>query len=208
MLFTNAYSCYKGISVTKPTELRVDSPQFNCVATIRGEDLQLYYDTDILPLAVSQENVCSNVMQSPIKSCVNKIKPFCTSPTKCTPEKKRTERSRCIQDTVNHSSVVPMIVELSNEQQAVVNACLKGHNVFFSGGAGTGKSFVLRHIVEGLTALHTAARVFVTATTGLSACLLGGTTIHQFVGFHNVDEDLEYQIQQVSYLTIILYILP
>ena len=44
--------------------------------------------------------------------------------------------------------------------------------------AGTGKSFVLNKIVKMLP----RATTFVTATTGLAACHIGGTTINSFAG--------------------------
>lgn len=63
-----------------------------------------------------------------------------------------------------------------------MSACLRGDNVFFTGGAGTGKSTLLIEIVEKLIAQHGKHTVFVTATTGLAACAVGGTTVHQFAG--------------------------
>jgi hypothetical protein len=40
----------------------------------------------------------------------------------------------------------------------------------------------LVEIVEKLIAQHGKNTVFVTATTGLAACAVGGTTVHQFAG--------------------------
>ncbi len=47
-----------------------------------------------------------------------------------------------------------------------------------AGCAGTGKSLLLRHILRCLPRGST----FVTGTTGLAACHLGGTTINSFAG--------------------------
>ena len=38
-------------------------------------------------------------------------------------------------------------VTLSSEQKRVLQAVLQGHNIFFTGSAGTGKSFLLRRII-------------------------------------------------------------
>jgi ATP-dependent DNA helicase PIF1 len=62
--------------------------------------------------------------------------------------------------------------------------------VFFTGSAGTGKSFLLRKIIstfppEGLV---------VTASTGVAACLVGGVTLHSFTGIgsgHSLKKSLE-----------------
>ncbi|KAK6737350.1 hypothetical protein RB195_019821 [Necator americanus] len=68
---------------------------------------------------------------------------------------------------------------LSDEQRAVVRSVLQSReNVFFTGSAGTGKSVVLRRIIEMLP----AATTFVTAATGVAACQLGGVTLHGFAG--------------------------
>jgi ATP-dependent DNA helicase PIF1 len=78
---------------------------------------------------------------------------------------------------------------LSTEQQAVFDAVLSGKNVFFTGNAGTGKSFVLRKIVEGLKAQFGSKAVNVTAPTGTAACNIGGMTIHSFAGIGIGRED-------------------
>ena len=83
---------------------------------------------------------------------------------------------------INPSTPGGTAVLLSAEQESVVELCEKGENVFFSGGAGTGKSVLLSHIVQRLSRKYQADQVFVTATTGLAACNIGGTTVHQFAG--------------------------
>ncbi|XP_062996335.1 ATP-dependent DNA helicase PIF1 isoform X1 [Elgaria multicarinata webbii] len=67
---------------------------------------------------------------------------------------------------------------LSQEQSMVLSAVLSGKNVFFTGSAGTGKSFLLKKIVASLPPNSTYA----TASTGVAACQIGGTTLHAFAG--------------------------
>eukprot|EP00960_Hanusia_phi_P078281 768801-Hanusia_phi.AAC.3 len=50
-----------------------------------------------------------------------------------------------------------------------------------TGSAGTGKSFVLRHVIQALKKRH-GGGVHITASTGAAAVLIGGTTIHAFAG--------------------------
>ncbi|WAQ91362.1 hypothetical protein PtA15_14A245 [Puccinia triticina] len=75
-------------------------------------------------------------------------------------------------------------VSLSPEQQNVLDLVLKGESIFFTGSAGTGKSVLLRHIISALKRSYASRpdAVAITASTGMAACAIGGTTIHSFAG--------------------------
>lgn len=71
---------------------------------------------------------------------------------------------------------------LSEEQMKVVRAIVQdGENVFFTGSAGTGKSVVLRYVVKQLRSLY-GPNVGITASTGMAAINISGSTIHKFLG--------------------------
>lgn len=76
---------------------------------------------------------------------------------------------------------------LDIEQKDVMDACLSGRNVFFTGSAGTGKSYLLKRIIGALPPDVTVA----TASTGVAACHIGGITLHQFAGIGGGDATLE-----------------
>jgi sigma54-dependent transcription regulator len=79
---------------------------------------------------------------------------------------------------------------LSSEQQQVFDAvCTKSSNIFFTGRAGTGKSFLLRAIIQNLRARHGLDKVAVTASTGLAAYNIGGVTLHSFAGLGLANSD-------------------
>lgn len=67
---------------------------------------------------------------------------------------------------------------LTAEQLEVIKAVRSARNVFFTGSAGTGKTFLLRKLLGILPPEGT----FVTASTGAAACHIGGTTLHAFAG--------------------------
>ncbi|NXN65869.1 PIF1 helicase, partial [Himantopus himantopus] len=82
-------------------------------------------------------------------------------------------------------------VRLSAEQEAVLGAVRSGKSIFFTGCAGTGKSFLLKKIVGSLPPKSTYA----TASTGVAACHIGGTTLHAFAGIGSGKAPLEQCIQ-------------
>ncbi|AIN95793.1 DNA repair and recombination helicase protein PIF7, putative [Leishmania panamensis] len=68
---------------------------------------------------------------------------------------------------------------LSSEQRYAFHVTVKEHHsAFITGGAGTGKSHLLRTIIRALPASST----FITATTGIASLNLSGSTLHSFAG--------------------------
>lgn len=70
-------------------------------------------------------------------------------------------------------------------QEAAIEAAKRGESFFLTGSAGTGKSYVLRRVIEQLGGQGKS--VAVTASTGCAAVALKGCTIHSFasVGIGN-----------------------
>lgn len=84
---------------------------------------------------------------------------------------------------------------LSAEQMKIFDLVVRqGKSIFFTGSAGTGKSLLLKNIIRALPASST----FVTGTTALAGCLLGGTTIHSYAGVGKGDGTLESMIRSAS----------
>ncbi|KAL3131052.1 hypothetical protein ABBQ38_15563 [Trebouxia sp. C0009 RCD-2024] len=74
---------------------------------------------------------------------------------------------------------------LSPQQQEVEDLVKEGKNVFFTGNAGTGKSFLLNRIIEFFRQDYGPdfnASVAVTAATGIAATHISGTTLHSQTG--------------------------
>src|SRR6188768_317672 len=65
-------------------------------------------------------------------------------------------------------------------QGLALEIMLAGESVLLTGPAGAGKTFVLNQFIK--IAKYEGKHVSVTATTGLAATHLGGTTIHSWAG--------------------------
>ncbi len=71
---------------------------------------------------------------------------------------------------------------LNPDQQAAFEAVKRGDNIFLTGPAGAGKTFLIRHIVE--WAQSEKRKISVAALTGCAALLLGfrAKTLHSWAG--------------------------
>ncbi len=70
-------------------------------------------------------------------------------------------------------------------QGLALEILLAGESAMLTGPAGTGKTFVLNQFIK--LAKYEGKHVSVTATTGLAATHLGGTTIHAWAGIGVLD---------------------
>jgi len=71
-----------------------------------------------------------------------------------------------------------MYLELSPDQRKAIDAIEKGRNVFVTGPAGTGKSYLLQFLKKEY--MH--RRFHLTASTGIAAVNIGGSTLHSWAG--------------------------
>jgi hypothetical protein len=69
----------------------------------------------------------------------------------------------------------PNQVNLTLQQSQAMDAMLAGKNVFLTGDAGTGKSFIINEFRK-----RTNRNTVILAPTGAAALLVGGSTVHQF----------------------------
>ena len=73
-------------------------------------------------------------------------------------------------------------VTLSMSQKKVLDTIMARKSVFFTGAAGTGKSYILKVLREVLEGLGLSDKVSFTAPTGVAACNIRGLTIHAWAG--------------------------
>jgi len=67
-------------------------------------------------------------------------------------------------------------MDLSNKQADFLNAALSGENIFLTGKAGTGKTFIVKRAIDEMKAK--GKKVAAIAPTGVAANNVGGQTIH------------------------------
>jgi ATP-dependent exoDNAse (exonuclease V) alpha subunit len=85
-------------------------------------------------------------------------------------------------------------VELSPEQANALDLLRSGENVFLTGGAGSGKSFLIRQFMRELD-----PKVMpILASTGAAAVLLGGRTFHSFFGLGIMEGGPDSTYQRAS----------
>ena len=90
-----------------------------------------------------------------------------------------------------------MSEQLNPEQQQVFEKYLKGENVFVTGPGGTGKSFLIKTIVE--SAEKSEKNIQVCALTGCASILLDckAITMHRFAGIGLANKSIETVIEDV-----------
>lgn len=77
---------------------------------------------------------------------------------------------------------------LCEDQREGLKFFFAGHNVFFTGSAGSGKSLLLKHLKY-----HLRGRSFAfTASTGSASSLIGGQTVNSWAKIGLADKGIEY----------------
>ncbi len=82
---------------------------------------------------------------------------------------------------------------LSSEQIVALEMCQSGENIFLTGGAGSGKSYVIREFMKD----KNDKELPILASTGAAAVLLGGRTFHSFFGLGIMEGGASNTFQRV-----------
>ncbi|KAL5512888.1 PIF1 [Sanghuangporus vaninii] len=116
-----------------------------------------------------------------------------TTPSMTVMNERRQDRSE------RKAAEKPAKIFLSKEQMRILELVDKGHSVFYTGSAGTGKSVLLREIIKTLRKKYVTVpdAVAITASTGIAACNIGGVTIHSFAGIGLGIESAEELVKKI-----------
>jgi ATP-dependent DNA helicase PIF1 len=92
-----------------------------------------------------------------------------------------------------------MEIELTKKQEQALDSMKKGLNVFLTGPAGTGKSFLLKEFIQWfqLNKEDEHSKIYITSTTGLSSILIDGMTINRYAGIGIGDKDIETYYKKI-----------
>lgn len=82
------------------------------------------------------------------------------------------------------------------EQQDAYNAIRSGTNIFLTGPAGTGKSYVISEIKK--WAINNNKKFAITALTGCAAVLIGGRTLHSTLGLGLGDKPTDILVHKMK----------
>ena len=88
-----------------------------------------------------------------------------------------------------------MDIKLNSGQQKAYDLIVEGKNVFLTGSAGTGKSVIINYYKERYSLFKNIA---ITSTTGVSALVIGGSTLHSYLGIGLGTESVEYLTKKIS----------
>jgi ATP-dependent DNA helicase PIF1 len=86
--------------------------------------------------------------------------------------------------------------QLSQSQGEALAVILSGKNVFLTGEAGSGKSYLIKYLQQLME--EQGKSLVITATTGQAAWNISGITLHKFMAMGLATQDVDTLMQQVS----------
>lgn len=89
-----------------------------------------------------------------------------------------------------------MLIELNKEQEQAYTYISSGYNVFITGGGGVGKSALINYYIK--LNKNKKFELGVTSTTGTSAILINGTTLHSYLGIGTGKQDIDLICQKIN----------
>jgi len=101
-----------------------------------------------------------------------------------------------VQEEINQN-IEKKEIKLNYEQESALKSFQLGKNIFLTGPAGTGQSVTLSTMTE--YCIKQNKRFGITATTGTAAFLLGGKTVHSYLGIGLAKESAEEIFKFVRY---------
>ena len=86
-------------------------------------------------------------------------------------------------------------MKFNEKQKEAYNLMCEGKNVFITGAGGVGKSELIKTFV---TIFSDVKNIGLTSTTGTSAIIMGGTTLHSFLGIGLGNDNIDTIYKKIS----------
>lgn len=86
------------------------------------------------------------------------------------------------------------IDQLNEKQKLAWSLVQENKNIFLTGQAGTGKSFLIKKIVESIPKFK---KTIITSMTGISAILINGVTLHSYLGIGLGQDKIEVLLDKI-----------
>ncbi len=89
--------------------------------------------------------------------------------------------------------------QFTEKQKYGFEQMLKGKNIFLTGQAGVGKSFILNQFIQFFreNMEDDKNQIYVTSTTGISALIIGGQTIHRYCGIGTGEKPIDELFKKI-----------
>jgi hypothetical protein len=185
-------------SIHKRTVGSIKSKLLSIALSLINKKMLIDEITKIVKL--SKESILDYVNKQPEKKSKKKSEESETNDNKLT----GSEILELMKDTTSVSNLLDIPIKepvkeiiLNFEQESALKAFKTGKNIFLTGPAGTGKSVTLNKIKE--FCLDSSKNFGITATTGTAAFILGGKTLHSYLGIGLAKESAEEIFKFVRY---------
>lgn len=88
---------------------------------------------------------------------------------------------------------------LTLKQKEALRHMKSGKNIFLTGPAGTGKTFILKYFIDWYkeNKENEDYKIYITSTTGLASLLIDGMTIHRYAGIGIGDKDINTYYKKI-----------
>ena len=104
---------------------------------------------------------------------------------------KTEKKIREMQSTITRSS-------LNTKQREIADLILTGENIFLTGVAGTGKSYLFKYVIQTLKEKYKVYEIAITAPTGIAAVNINGQTLHSWAGIGLGKESAHFLSKKLS----------
>jgi ATP-dependent DNA helicase PIF1 len=84
---------------------------------------------------------------------------------------------------INNKEIIKCEDNISDEQKLALYLSTKNKSLFITGGAGTGKSFIIKKIIQEFKKME--LNILITASTGTASYNINGCTIHRALGLNH-----------------------